>query len=840
MARKRSSFFYQLSTVIKYFLLALSIVFLVIISSEKAKAQIHSASKLTQIGYEQLHQGYPDTAIKTWSSAYKAYEQLKDSEGMTGSLINQSLGFLAQGFYRSACGTLLTALKLSNEICSSPLEEVLQSKDSLIESLQHQPLTKVQVIGLRQMGDVLRLIGKPEASFVVLQKAIAMTSDLKLTQSKLYNQLLLSLADTERTLYLQAKNKYQLTDNAGAKQQAVITAQTQAKSALSLYHQVEHQTPNLLSLTAKLNQLNFLLELDKWKNLTEGVFSAQKELIQPLLQQLLSLNNQFDDFPAIDSIYARLNLAESLIQVAQNTKLNKLSSSQVENPLLTALSISHHALDTAEKLNNTRAKSYALGTIGKIYGCLEQPLESQKYLEPAMELAQSVKAWDIAYQWQWRLGRLYRQLKQTQKTDEAYAAAISSLDQIRGNILAMNPDIQFNFKEKVEPVYHEYMEFLFSQEDNSQRAVAIQDKLRIAEIENFLQCGRLTRFSAIANSQDLSNFPPIIFFIKLSNQIQVVVQTSKQFHRHQIDIKLAGDSIDNFIRVIHNQQFVKTQSYDYITYAQNLYNLLIAPIKQYLPKSGNLVFIPDSYFQNIPFDMLYDGNKYLTESYAISNASSFKQLQAQFEKQKQIKVLFAGISEAVTLSENTLVTESFQPLPQVNQEVKNIKKSINYVSVLLNDEFTNHNFREKFETDSFPIVHLSTHAQFSSDPDNTFLLTWKELLKVQQLKSLLKNKQSPIDLLVLSACETAKGDRRSALGIAGIAAQAGARNTLATLWLVDDESTAQLIGEFYKNLKNGLTKAEALRQAQLSLISSNKYSHPYYWAGFILVGSSWL
>ncbi|OYD86863.1 hypothetical protein CDG77_32580 [Nostoc sp. 'Peltigera membranacea cyanobiont' 213] len=446
--------------------------------------------------------------------------------------------------------------------------------------------------------------------------------------------------------------------------------------------------------------------------------------------------------------------------------------------------------------------------------------------------------WDIAYQWQWRLGRLYRQLKQNQKTDKAYTSALNSLDQVRGNILAMNPDIQFDFKEKVEPVYHEYMEFLFSQEDNSQRAVAIQDKLRIAEIENFLQCGRLATFSPPANSQDFSSFPPVIFFIKLENQIQVVVQTSKHFYRHKIDNKLARDSIDNFIRVIHNQQFVKVQSYDYITYAHNLYKLLIVPIKQYLPKSGNLVFILDSYFQSIPFDMLYDGNKYLTESYAISNASSFQQLQAKFEKEKQIKVLFAGISEAVILSEKTLVTESFQPLPQVNQEIKNIKKNINSVSVLLNDEFTNHNFREKFETDSFPIVHLSTHAQFSSDPDNTFLLTWKELLKVQQLKSLLKNKQSPIDLLVLSACETAKGDRRSALGIAGITAQAGARSTLATLWLVDAESTAQLIGEFYKGLKNGLTKAQALRQSQLSLISSNNYSHPYYWAAFILVASS--
>jgi CHAT domain-containing protein len=264
--------------------------------------------------------------------------------------------------------------------------------------------------------------------------------------------------------------------------------------------------------------------------------------------------------------------------------------------------------------------------------------------------------------------------------------------------------------------------------------------------------------------------------------------------------------------------------------------LLIAPINKYLPASGNLAFILDSYFQNIPFNMLHDGNRYLVESYAISTVSSLQQLQTNFFKQEQLKVFFAGISEANPIYQYPLVNEKFSPLPQVKQEIKNIKKSISSLSVLLNDEFTTHNFREKIKTNTFSILHLSTHAQFSSDPDKTFLLIWKQILKAQQLKSLLKNKQSPIDLLVLSACETAKGDRRSALGIAGVATQAGARSTLATLWLVNADSTAQIMGEFYKHLKNGLTKAEALRQAQISLMSSNTYSHPYYWAGFILVG----
>ena len=112
---------------------------------------------------------------------------------------------------------------------------------------------------------------------------------------------------------------------------------------------------------------------------------------------------------------------------------------------------------------------------------------------------------------------------------------------------------------------------------------------------------------------------------------------------------------------------------------------------------------------------------------------------------------------------------------------------------------------------------------------------------MRQLDGLLRkqDERKAIDLLVLSACQTAKGDRRSALGLAGVAAQAGARSTLATLWLVDAESTAQLMGEFYKGLKKGIPKAEALRQAQISLMSDPKWLHPYYWGPFVLVGS-WL
>ena len=142
------------------------------------------------------------------------------------------------------------------------------------------------------------------------------------------------------------------------------------------------------------------------------------------------------------------------------------------------------------------------------------------------------------------------------------------------------------------------------------------------------------------------------------------------------------------------------------------------------------------------------------------------------------------------------------------------------------------------------MVHLATHGQFSSQVEDTFLLTWDERINVKNLDQLLREREgqelSPIELLILSACQTAAGDKRAVLGLAGVAVRSGARSTLATLWSVQDQSTADLISEFYRTLNQpGVSKVEALRQAQLSLLHSPQYQHPFYWAPFILVGN-WL
>jgi CHAT domain-containing protein len=843
MARKRRLFIHYLSN-LKYLGLGLSLSLLIILCQGEAKSQStpseHSyAQSLTQQGYKQLHQGQTEAAQQTWQAAYKAYKRLNDSNGMSGSLINQSLAFQASGMYLQACQVLIEALEMKNWLCTNSFQEreysLKESQERLSLALQKQPMLKVRVIGLRNLGDVLRMLGDLEASSVVLSKSSVMARKLSL-ESTFNNQLLLSQANTQRTLYNQAKSRYQIMDDPEGKQKAFIIAKSNINSAFEQYQNLRD-----IPVLPQLYQLSLLLEIEKWPKLTNIDIQTRRQLLKILVKQLLTTPNQFEKLPVIESIYAQLNFAENLTQISKNSELKKSVFSNGENPLKAALFFAQQSRSLAQQLDNERAESYASGTVGNIYSSLGQELESRKYLQQAMGLAQSVQAWDIAYKWQWQLGRLYQRTNDFDKATQAYKAAISTLDKVRGSILTINPEIQWEFKEKVEPVYQEYMELNLSQNNpNLEEVIKTQEKLKIAELETFLQCGRLTSVSLI-DSPKVANLPPIIYLIKLKNRAEAIVRTSQgSLYRHTIDFQLLSNSIDSLISGAQNQELIGIRQSNLLVYPQAIYNLVFAPIKKYLPDSGNLVLVLDTYFQNLPISMLYDGENYLVKHYNISIASSSNFWPSRALNPKNIRALIAGVSEIGPSFSNSLVPQSFKALPEVKKEVTSIKtKTAAGSELLLNAQFTTDDFQRKMQENQLVVVHLSTHGQFSSDPEKTFVLAWDVPVTVKELKFLLKTERSGIDLLVLSACQTAKGDRRSALGIAGIAAQAGARSTVASLWLVEAESTTLLMEELYRGLRNGLPKAEALRFAQLKLMSNPKYEHPYFWAGFVLVGD-WL
>jgi CHAT domain-containing protein len=234
------------------------------------------------------------------------------------------------------------------------------------------------------------------------------------------------------------------------------------------------------------------------------------------------------------------------------------------------------------------------------------------------------------------------------------------------------------------------------------------------------------------------------------------------------------------------------------------------------------------------------GEQYLIEKYAVALTPGLQLLDPKPITALKLEAVTAGLSEIPQDFQ-----QQFAPLPGVKKELADIQQIGLAKESLLDEQFTQKALKKEITTSGSPIIHLATHATFSSNPEDTFILTWDEPIKITELDDLLRddtfNRKEAIELLVLSACETASGDDNATLGLAGVAVQSGARSTLATLWSVVDESTAQIMSEFYSQLKqsgvNQTNKAEALRQAQLSLIASKNFNHPHFWSPFILIGN---
>ncbi|NET49179.1 MAG: CHAT domain-containing protein, partial [Merismopedia sp. SIO2A8] len=297
------------------------------------------------------------------------------------------------------------------------------------------------------------------------------------------------------------------------------------------------------------------------------------------------------------------------------------------------------------------------------------------------------------------------------------------------------------------------------------------------------------------------------------------------------------DLMDQYYQGVYN--FISIR---YRSLAQKAYDVLMRPIEEDLASRDidTLVFVLDGVLRNVPMAALNDGEQFLVEKYSIALTPGIQLLpellSSQPLKDERLSVAALGLSEG---------RQGFLPLPNVENEIEQIRAVIPATQALLNEHFTQENFVNLLSTSPSPIVHLATHGQFSSQQENTFVLTWDEKINVSDLSQALRvgadRRQAPIELLVLSACETASGDRRAALGLAGVAIRAGARSTVASLWQVDDAAAAEMMGEFYAQIASqNVSKAEALRQAQLKILNNPQYrKHPYYWAPFVLVGN-WL
>ena len=191
----------------------------------------------------------------------------------------------------------------------------------------------------------------------------------------------------------------------------------------------------------------------------------------------------------------------------------------------------------------------------------------------------------------------------------------------------------------------------------------------------------------------------------------------------------------------------------------------------------------------------------------------------------------------------TEAIQGFPALPNVTVELE-VLRNLFKSTTLVNQQFVVARLEKELKEEPFTIVHVASHGHFGGDVKDTFLLAFDDKLTMDRLNDLIgvfKFRDDPLDLLTLSACDTAAGDDRAALGLAGVAVKAGARSALATLWDINDRVSADLVAAFYRELKesSSVSRATALRHAQMKILTDPRYEHPGFWSPFLLI-NNWL
>jgi CHAT domain-containing protein len=771
----------------------------------------------------ELKLGKAASALENWKQATAIYQQGNFKNQHIRSLINQSLALQALGRYQQA-----------NKI----LKE-------LLPKLNPQPASVMKVAALQSFGDTQLYLGEINTSIKTLQQSYKIAQKIK--SNSQIAKILLSLGNAQQTKATKATARLQKTINFAQITPLLyvdkpISPEVEKlfRQALQTYQQViDLSTSPAIKAKAQCNLLNGLIQLKEFAKAAE--LSSQ-------------LQSTIDKLPVSDtSISARIKLAQNLLFLKQVSPDSTPESQNIAKILTVAI-------QQATALENKRTQSYAMGTLGSIYLQDENFTQAQQLTQKAVDLAAQIQAEDIAYLWQWQLGYIFKIQNNTTQAIDYYFQAVDNLNNLRGDLLVFNPDIQFSFRDNVEPVYRQLADLLLksssnenfdsqklsktnSKQTNLKNARDVIEALQLREIENYFQEVCLQAKPEIIDTvvDKTDTAAAVIYPIILQNRLEIILKLPNQnkFNRYTTFIRAnqlekAIEKLQYSLRQPEKINQVKKISGD-------IYNWLIQPLEADLQinQVETLVFVLDGNLKNIPMAVLYDGEKqkYLIEEYAIALTPGLQMLEPKPLPKRNLNILMAGVSE-----KRWVENKEFSPLDNVQLELNTIQSQIPNSKKLLNQSFTETNTEKLIDSAKYTVVHIASHGNFSSNLEETYILTWNKLLKLKDFDKLFQINTNvdakPIELLVLSACETAKGDKRATLGLSGIAVRAGARSTLASLWAVEDESTALLMTQFYQELQqNQLNKAQALQKAQINLLRNNQT--PFVWAPYLLVGN-WL
>jgi len=496
----------------------------------------------------------------------------------------------------------------------------------------------------------------------------------------------------------------------------------------------------------------------------------------------------------------------------------------------------------ATRTDNKRLRSLAHGYRGLALLASGNLPGAEGELRRALFFAAALRANDLTYRWHWRLAQVLVKQGRIPESLVQFDASLAALAPLRGELTSGYHDREEFFQTQIKPIYVEFVDVLLRSADARlvekegylERALRAVEALKSAELQDYFrdECVVAQEAQALPVDQ-VARDAAVLYPLVLPDRLELLLRTQGRLIRRSVTVDQATLSTN----VLQLRELLQSDDNDrFMPYAQRLYRWLIAPLASDLAAANatTLVVVPDGVLRLIPFAVLHDGEHYLIHKYGLATTPSLTLTAPQPLRGNKPLALLTGVAQPV---------QGFAPLPKVSGELAGIREHVDG-AVLIDGDYTTDKLAAALTRDEYAIVHMATHSVVGDTPTDSYLLTYDGKLTMSDLEQLLRRsrfRRQPVELLTLSACDTAIGDERAALGLAGIALKAGARSALATLWRVSDDSAATLMRDFYAELTSAgsASKAGALRSAQLKMLGNASTAHPVHWSAFMLIGN-WL
>ena len=544
----------------------------------------------------------------------------------------------------------------------------------------------------------------------------------------------------------------------------------------------------------------------------------------------------------------------------------------------TAIDFYLHSLVIQQQIGDRNGEASSLNSLGKTYNSLGKYHKAIECYQQSLAIAKQIGDRNGQATSLNNLGFAFNKLNQPEVSILFYKQAVNTYEAIRKDIKGLKKEEQQSYTTRIAHSYRNLADILIKQ-DRVMEALQVLDLLKIQELEDYLKNIKGSDRSAqgvrlLAPEQSLSNNLLGInsknskeINSQLANQIQQIPKSEinkvpeylKQIPQGNALIYplILSDRLEIILFIpnslpIHRTVAIKQSelealitdfrvglqdhsSQDYREASQKLYNLLIKPIESELinAKTTTILYAPDGILRYIPLAALHDGKQWLAQKYRISNLIAYSL--SDFSPQPQIAPrIFAGAFGG-KLGESRF---GQTPLPATIREVQAITNSFQNSVALLENNFSRAATEANLQ--KYNVLHFATHAEFNTGaPDNSFIIFGNgDKIRLSELTDW----QIPnVNLIVLSACQTGSGKLGSGVEILGFGYQVqkvGAKQAIASLWSVNDEGTQFLMTAFYRELQKGdVSPIEALNRAQVALINSKEYRHPFYWSAFFTIGN---